>query len=156
MLSVRHLHRRGGFNPIVAAFALTCVWAASADSNPIPMRMRTAHPESPDALGVTLRMALVATLALIAELETLGLLLERKLAVPSSVTAQAFVLVHIVTFPATVLLAQSWGHWAEVLPLTVEPVLIAFAVGTSLSRTWAPVVLANLVSFGIGLVFTIR
>src|SRR5436190_23769145 len=121
MVSLQHLHRRGGFRPIVAAFALICVWVGPAHSNPIVIRMRTPQPGSPDVLA-TLRMALVAAVALIAELETLGVLLERKLAVPTSVTAQAFVLVHVVTFPATFMLAQSWGHWAEVLPLTVEPV----------------------------------
>jgi hypothetical protein len=100
-------------------------------------------------------MVLVATLALIAELEILGLLLKRKLGVPTAITARAFVLVHAVTFPATVLLTRSLAHWAELLPLTVEPVLIAFAVGTPVSRTWSPVVVANLMSFGIGLVFPI-
>jgi hypothetical protein len=95
----------------------------------------------------------VATLALILELEILGLLLKRKFAVPSVVTAYAFVLVHAVTFPATVLLTRFLADWAELLPLSVEPLLIARAVGTPLSRTWSPVVISNLVSFGIALMF---
>ena len=66
-------------------------------------------------------------------------------------TLKAFLLVHLVSYPVTLLLAKPLGLSAEVFPLVFEPWFFAQVSGLSVRDSWKAVLRSNLLSFLLGL-----
>jgi hypothetical protein len=64
---------------------------------------------------------------------------------------KAFVFVHLVSYPTTLLLAKPLGLYAEVFPLVFEPWFFAQVSGLAIRDSWKAVLRSNLLSFLLGL-----
>lgn len=121
--------------------------AVAAVANPIGITStpfgETAHPQL---------FFVVAGMALLVEYLVIRALLQ-----PHFRAAQvliAFLVINVITFPATTVISASIGWGAELLPLVLEPLMYAYAAKQfALKVPGLPlkVIAANLASFGAGL-----
>ncbi|RPI76781.1 MAG: hypothetical protein EHM45_11780 [Desulfobacteraceae bacterium] len=92
-----------------------------------------------------------ASLAMILEFVFVWRLLRRWVSFKRILTA--FLIINIITFPITQMLATMFAWFAEILPLVLEPAFYGRSFESKkieVPRIVLRIILANLVSFGIG------
>jgi len=119
----------------------------SLAANPLPVYLERGGPED---LALW-KQAVVVCFSLAMECIALILLLRSVSEARISVVLKAFFLVHLISYPTTLLLAKPLGLTSEVFPLVFEPWLFAQVSGLTFRDSWKAVLRSNLLSFLLGI-----
>jgi hypothetical protein len=116
-------------------------------ANPIIVASRRGGPSD----LVLWKQALIVLVSLAFECLALVILLRSAINARISSILKAFFLVHLISYPVTLLLVKPLGLTAEVFPLAFEPWFFALVSGLAVRDSWKSVFRSNLLSFLLGL-----
>jgi len=122
------------------------VFGQSLMANPIVVIPKQGGPSD----LVLWKQAIIICFSLAMECLVLVVLLRSATEASISSILKAFILVHLVSYPTTLLLAKPLGVYAEVFPLIFEPWLFPQVSGLAMRGTWKAVLRSNLLSFLLG------
>lgn len=115
--------------------------------NPIFVKTR---PLTPDDLSLWPKV-IVASTCLAIEALALWVLLRRSEGLPFLRCSSSFLLVHLISYPITLLLVGPLGYFSEVFPLVFEPWLFPRITKVGVKQALGPVIISNCISFAMGL-----